>query len=189
MSEISRVFELVGDAFQIDPELIGTRDRRPDLVLARRVVGYLLMRVYRLSTMEIGDQTGGLDHSTVRQGQEKLREYLKQDEEFAAIVDSLLEQAELLHRFRDFTVDDVLKLAKASAYSRRSAISLKTNEVMAVSYMAVEMWEVARSAEVLAWQITENGDPEAISSIAQSIREQMAAISGETQNEKEIEHA
>ena len=189
MMQVERLIQLVGDALEVDPATITLASRSREQVLARAVVARLLIRAHQMTPAQAGEALGGLHRATITHSQDKLDALLKEDEELAVLIDVLVAQAELMKRFADFTADDILWMAKRAAYSRRAAMALNTNQVMAISYLASGVFEIARTAEVLAWHLTQDHDPVAIEAIAQSIREEMAALRGDDPTEKESAHA
>lgn len=185
MMSAERIFELVGHALEIDPRMITVRGRDQRIVLARQICGHILSRSLGLSSVDVGNVLGGQNHSTVLHARKRLEERMAQDTVLRSLVETLLAQAELMRRFHDITSGDALDLAQKAGRSRRCAIALNVNQVMAISYLASELWEIARTAEVLSWQLTNTHDEASIIAMSKSIRDEMAALRGKSKEENE----
>ena len=86
---VPTIVQAAAQAFDVEPELLMARDRRPAVSRARKVAMYLARELTAQSLPEIGRGFGGRDHSTVLSAVRSVDDQLRHDPELAITVESL----------------------------------------------------------------------------------------------------
>jgi len=86
---VPTIVEAAAAAFEVDPEQLVARDRRPTVARARKVAMYLARELTGQSLPEIGRGFGGRDHSTVLSAVRSIDTEVHRDPELAMTVESL----------------------------------------------------------------------------------------------------
>ena len=86
---VPTIVEAAAAAFEVDPEQLVARDRRPVVARARKVAMYLARELTGQSLPEIGRGFGGRDHSTVLSAVRSIDTEVHRDPELAMTVESL----------------------------------------------------------------------------------------------------
>ncbi|MGI8749017.1 MAG: chromosomal replication initiator protein DnaA [Thermoleophilaceae bacterium] len=86
---MSTIVQAAASAFEVKPEQLLARDRRPTVSRARKVAMYLTRELTGKSLPEIGRGFGGRDHSTVLSAVRSVDAQVHHDPELAMTVDSL----------------------------------------------------------------------------------------------------
>jgi chromosomal replication initiator protein len=92
-AQVSRedVIRAVVDHFKIDRALLGGRSRTREIVLPRQIAMYLLRTETDASLLEIGNELGGRDHTTVLHGIRQIEHALSTDSGLRACLLSVRE--------------------------------------------------------------------------------------------------
>jgi len=93
---VPTIVQAAADAFEVTPEQLVARDRRPAVARARKVAMYLARELTGQSLPEIGRGFGGRDHSTVLSAVRSIDTEVHRDPELAMTVESLRQR--LAHR-------------------------------------------------------------------------------------------
>ena len=93
---VPTIVQAAADAFEVTPEQLVARDRRPAVARARKVAMYLARELTEQSLPEIGRGFGGRDHSTVLSAVRSIDTEVHRDPELAMTVESLRQR--LAHR-------------------------------------------------------------------------------------------
>ena len=93
---VPTIVQAAADAFEVTPEQLVARDRRPAVARARKVPMYLARELTGQSLPEIGRGFGGRDHSTVLSAVRSIDTEVHRDPELAMTVESLRQR--LTHR-------------------------------------------------------------------------------------------
>ena len=93
-ASIDHIQRIVSEHFQVRVPDIKSKNRSQSFALPRQIAMYLSRELSRASTTEIGRRFGGKDHSTVIHSTNKIREMMRKDPEFAAILQLLKEKIE-----------------------------------------------------------------------------------------------
>ncbi len=86
---VPTIVEAAAQAFDVNPEQLVARDRRPAVARARKVAMYLARELTDQSLPEIGRGFGGRDHSTVLSAVRSIDTEVHRDPELAMTVESL----------------------------------------------------------------------------------------------------
>jgi chromosomal replication initiator protein len=86
---VSTIVETAARAFDVEPETLLARDRRPAVARARKVAMYLARELTEQSLPEIGRGFGGRDHSTVLSAVKSIDAEVHRDPDLAMTVESL----------------------------------------------------------------------------------------------------
>ena len=86
---VSVIVEVAARAFDVEPETLLARDRRPAVARARKVAMYLARELTEQSLPEIGRGFGGRDHSTVLSAVRSVDAEVHRDPDLAMTVESL----------------------------------------------------------------------------------------------------
>jgi chromosomal replication initiator protein len=86
---VPTIVEAAAKAFEVRPEQLVARDRRPTVARARKVAMYLARELTDQSLPEIGRGFGGRDHSTVLSAVRSIGTEVHRDPELAMTVESL----------------------------------------------------------------------------------------------------
>ncbi len=86
---VSTIVQAAAAAFDLTPEQLLARDRRPAVSRARKVAMYLARELTSQSLPEIGRGFGGRDHSTVLSAVRSVDAEVHRDPELAMKVESL----------------------------------------------------------------------------------------------------
>ncbi|HYI36641.1 MAG TPA: chromosomal replication initiator protein DnaA, partial [Thermoleophilaceae bacterium] len=86
---VPTIVEAAAQAFEVNPEQLVARDRRPVVARARKVAMYLARELTGQSLPEIGRGFGGRDHSTVLSAVRSIDTEVHRDPELAMTVESL----------------------------------------------------------------------------------------------------
>jgi chromosomal replication initiator protein len=86
---VSTIVEASARAFDVEPETLLARDRRPLVARARKVAMYLARELTGQSLPEIGRGFGGRDHSTVLSAVRSIDAEVHRDPDLAITVESL----------------------------------------------------------------------------------------------------
>ena len=86
---VPAIVEAAAAAFEVNPEQLVARDRRPAVSRARKVAMYLARELTGQSLPEIGRGFGGRDHSTVLSAVRSIDTEVHRDPELAMTVESL----------------------------------------------------------------------------------------------------
>ncbi len=86
---VPTIVEAAAEAFEVNPEQLVARDRRPTVARARKVAMYLARELTGQSLPEIGRGFGGRDHSTVLSAVRSIDTEVHRDPELAITVESL----------------------------------------------------------------------------------------------------
>jgi chromosomal replication initiator protein len=89
---VAEIIEATASEFQMEPETLLARDRRPDVAMARQVAMYLARELTSHSLPEIGRQIGGRNHTTVLHAVNRVRTTIQTNPAVNATVDNLLER-------------------------------------------------------------------------------------------------
>lgn len=87
-----RVREAVARQWNVTPEALTSKRRTKDLTVPRQVAMYLIKELLDLSLIEIGQQFGGRDHSTVIHSIRKVEALMKTDLDYRTKVEHLREE-------------------------------------------------------------------------------------------------
>ena len=93
---VPTIVEAAAQAFEVNPDQLLARDRRPAVSRARKVAMYLARELTGQSLPEIGRGFGGRDHSTVLSAVRSIDTEVHRDPELAMTVESLRQR--LAHR-------------------------------------------------------------------------------------------
>jgi len=93
---VPSIVEAAAQAFEVNPDQLLARDRRPAVSRARKVAMYLARELTGQSLPEIGRGFGGRDHSTVLSAVRSIDTEVHRDPELAMTVESLRQR--LAHR-------------------------------------------------------------------------------------------
>jgi len=180
--------------FGFEPvELVsGTRAQGP--TLARQVAMYIARKTTSFSTPVIARAFGDRDHTSVLHAIKKIEAGMENDPALKAAVASLIATMEFREKVESFGDIDVIAVARRIAMRpQRHAMDASVMEVAALAATVLDLWEIATAAEMLAEQMDVpffSGDDAAdqdrdalISALARTIREEMAALRGETNTE------
>jgi hypothetical protein len=86
----------------------------------------------------------------------------------------------LISRFDGIGTFDLLDKAAAAVRSPRSAMKLSLNEITALAFTVLDLWEIALTGEALADRLI-TGEPDGtLPAIAHAILDEMAALRGTT---------
>ncbi|MEZ6196342.1 MAG: chromosomal replication initiator protein DnaA [Planctomycetota bacterium] len=91
---IEQIIELVTDHYGVRLSDLQSKKRFQSITLPRQICMYLIRELTNLSLSEIGGYFGGRDHSTVIYGCDRVRKRLDSDQQFRALVESLIRRLE-----------------------------------------------------------------------------------------------
>ncbi|MDP9136098.1 MAG: chromosomal replication initiator protein DnaA [Actinomycetota bacterium] len=89
---VEDVLSATASLFDVTPNQLIARDRRPDVARARKVAIYLARELTGKSLPEIGRRLGGRDHSTILSAVRSLSGDIERDSDLAQTVDKLKRQ-------------------------------------------------------------------------------------------------
>lgn len=86
---IKEIINIVADFYNIEEKNLFTKTRRKEFVHPRQVVMYLLREDFNTSYPYIGQKLGGRDHTTVIHAYEKVKNAIKDNQNFQKEIESL----------------------------------------------------------------------------------------------------
>ena len=87
-----KIIETVAEHYQVKPEEILSKKRTQEVVVPRQIAIFICRELTDLSTVNVGKEFGGRDHTTVMHSCEKVAAQMKTDALFKRKVDDLMEQ-------------------------------------------------------------------------------------------------
>lgn len=88
--ETDKVIRIVEREFQVPFRLMEEKTRKREIVEARHICMYLLIKFTNLTMLEIGKLFGGRDHSTVINARQCVNDLMFSDDRYKARVDGLI---------------------------------------------------------------------------------------------------
>lgn len=190
MIQIREIAAMTALNFGLEPQQLFSGNTKANVVLARQVAMYVARKATEHSTPVIG-RVFGRDHTTVIHGIEKIEVEIKGDQKLKALVTTLIENAHFRARIEAMGGIDVIGVARRIAMSPgRNAIGASVMEVAALAATVLDLWEIARGAEVLVEALSQSTDEQSrerdqlIAALVRTITEEMAALRGITEEEE-----
>ena len=88
-NDVSRIQKIVADYFKVSIEDLKSKKRHADIAFPRQIAMYLCRKLTDESYPKIGMEFGGKDHTTVIHSYEKIEQEIKNNKNFAEIIDKL----------------------------------------------------------------------------------------------------
>lgn len=87
---VDRIIAEVARTMNVQPEDIRNKGGNSQISKARKVSAYIIREITRMKTKEIGNEFGGLDHSTISYATTSVENKMKSDTAFKAMVEDIL---------------------------------------------------------------------------------------------------
>ncbi|GAJ14971.1 unnamed protein product, partial [marine sediment metagenome] len=87
---VNQIQKVVSDYYTIKVNLLLSKKRTKEIVLARQVAIYLSRELTDLSLPSIGGAFGGKDHTTILHSYNKIKYKIKKDKSFKSIIKNLV---------------------------------------------------------------------------------------------------
>ena len=154
MIRVIDIAQIVCFSLDVDIADVMADRRHHRTVETRQLVMYLAKEVLDLSFQDIGKQLGGLHHTTVMHGFQKVAAEIATDSRLKDLVGSLKATLEYRTTLEALGQVDPLAAARRIAVRpRRGAIETSTFELAALAVFTLDLWEIASCAEAMAQSI------------------------------------
>ena len=87
---VSKIIEEVSRTYNVSPEDIRSKKRTSSISRARQISMYCVREITQMSVMDIGDEFGGRDHSTVIYALQQIEKLMQQDSMVRASVEDII---------------------------------------------------------------------------------------------------
>ena len=87
---VSKIVEEVSRTFNVSPEDIRSKKRSSSISRARQISIYCVREITQMSVVDIGDEFGGRDHSTVIYALQQIEKLMQQDAKVRASVEDII---------------------------------------------------------------------------------------------------
>lgn len=87
---VERIISEVARTMDVNPDDIRSKGGNAQIRKARKVAAYIIREITRMKTKEIGNEFGGLDHSTISYATANVEAKMKSDSDFKQMVEDIL---------------------------------------------------------------------------------------------------
>ncbi|MEI6043355.1 MAG: chromosomal replication initiator protein DnaA [Chloroflexota bacterium] len=87
----ARIVEQVGQFFSVDQKELRGRSRSQDIVLPRQIAMYIIREQTEVSLVEIGQELGGRDHTTVMHGIDKMEREIESNPSLRQQINTIIQ--------------------------------------------------------------------------------------------------
>lgn len=151
MIRVIDIAQVVCMSLDVDIADVMSDRRHKRAIEARHITMYLAHELLDATSVDIGKQSGGKDHTSVAYGVSKIAAEMETDTRLKALVGSLKATLEYRATLESIGgIDPLAAARKIALQPRRAALESSTYELAALAVFAIDLWEIASCAEALA---------------------------------------